>query len=110
MSNNGRRCEPPSTTLAGQPLSAQVAGARGTVYGSEGWGFESLRARHRLPRSQRWLLSTWIIVHSIWPDQLVPRRCRGRLPVRRCGDIAVPQGIAYCAVLVIELSTIASQS
>ena len=43
--------------MAGQRPSAQVAGACGTVYGSEGWGFESLRARHRLPRSQRWSLS-----------------------------------------------------
>src|SRR5262245_49813572 len=35
MSNNGRRREPLSTILAGQPLSAQVAGACGAVYGSE---------------------------------------------------------------------------
>src|SRR5262245_44946072 len=34
MSNNGRRREPLSTILAGQPLSAQVAGARGAVYGT----------------------------------------------------------------------------
>jgi hypothetical protein len=33
------------TIRAGQPASAQVTDARGTVYGSEGWGFESLRAR-----------------------------------------------------------------
>jgi hypothetical protein len=45
MSNNRRRREPLSAILAGQPLSAQVAATRGTVYGSEGWGFESLRAR-----------------------------------------------------------------
>ena len=31
--------------LAGQQPSAQVASRRGTIYGSEGWGFESLRAR-----------------------------------------------------------------
>jgi hypothetical protein len=30
--------------LAGQPPSAQVAGARGSVYGSEGWRFEFLQA------------------------------------------------------------------
>src|SRR5262245_14248039 len=38
MSSDGRRRAPLSTILAGQPLSAQVADARGTVYGSEGWG------------------------------------------------------------------------
>jgi hypothetical protein len=36
MSNNGRRREPLSTILAGQPLSAQVVCARGTIYGSAG--------------------------------------------------------------------------
>jgi len=35
MSNNGRRREPLSTILAGQRLTAQVASARGTVYGSD---------------------------------------------------------------------------
>jgi hypothetical protein len=34
-----------STIRTGQGPSAQVAVMRGTVYGSEGWGFESLRAR-----------------------------------------------------------------
>ena len=34
-----------STVSAGQQRNGQVAGARDTVYGSEGWGFESLRAR-----------------------------------------------------------------
>ena len=37
--------------LAGQLPSAQVADTRGTVYGSEGWGFESLRACNHLCRS-----------------------------------------------------------
>ena len=55
--SNGRQYKLLRTIVAGQPPSAQVAGACGTVYGSEGWGFESLRARHRLPRSQRWSLS-----------------------------------------------------
>ena len=55
--SNGRQYKLLRTIMAGQRPSAQVAGACGTVYGSEGWGFESLRARHRLPRSQRWSLS-----------------------------------------------------
>ena len=37
MHNNRRRREPLSTILASQPLSAQVAGVRGTVHGSDGW-------------------------------------------------------------------------
>lgn len=45
--NNGRRREPLSTILAGQPLSAQVAVARGTVYGSAGWIAESSCYRSR---------------------------------------------------------------
>src|SRR5262249_10181388 len=40
---------------------------RASDYGSEGWGFESLRARHRLSRSQRRPLSGWIVVLVIWP-------------------------------------------
>ena len=40
-----RQREPMSTIVAGQLPSAQVAGTRGTVYGPEGWGFESLPAR-----------------------------------------------------------------
>jgi hypothetical protein len=38
-------CAPVSRVSAGQRQNGQVADARDTVYGSEGWGFESLRAR-----------------------------------------------------------------
>jgi hypothetical protein len=37
-------------------------------YGSEGWGFESLRARHCFRRSQRFSRRTVLAVRSIWPD------------------------------------------
>jgi hypothetical protein len=58
MSNNGRQREPLSTILAGQPLSAQVAGARGTVYGSDGrlWRAHCVPDRHAAcgdPRQSR---------------------------------------------------------
>jgi hypothetical protein len=43
--NEGEQRQPVSAVLAGQPSSAQVAGTSGTIYGSESWGFESLRAR-----------------------------------------------------------------
>jgi hypothetical protein len=43
LQNKEGRREPVRSILAGQPANAQVAGMRGTVYGSEGWGFESLR-------------------------------------------------------------------
>ena len=38
----GRVIDADSSALAGRPA---------LIYGSEGWGFESLRARHRNPRS-----------------------------------------------------------
>jgi hypothetical protein len=38
-------CAPVSSISAGQRGNGQVADRRDTVYGSEGWGFESLRAR-----------------------------------------------------------------
>ena len=38
-------CAPVSSISVGQRENGQVAGACDTVYGSEGWGFESLRAR-----------------------------------------------------------------
>ena len=40
-----------SAVLPCQRAYAQVASTRNTVYGSEGWGFESLRARNHLCRS-----------------------------------------------------------
>src|SRR5215469_8569771 len=39
-----------------------------------------------------------------------PIRCCYRLTVRRCRDIAVPQGIAYRAVLVLELGQLVGQA
>src|SRR5215813_10376046 len=47
--------------------SARSSTDRASDYGSEGWGFESLRARHRLSRSQRRPLSGKIVVLVIWP-------------------------------------------
>src|SRR5215472_15731818 len=41
----GRRRKATSNILAGQTACPQLVGRRDTVYGSEGWGFESLRAR-----------------------------------------------------------------
>jgi hypothetical protein len=38
-------CALVSSISAGQRLNGRVPGARDTVYGSEGWGFESLQAR-----------------------------------------------------------------
>ena len=46
--NAAAYCASMSTVSAGQHWNGQVAGTRDTVYGSEGWGFESLRARHGL--------------------------------------------------------------
>ena len=40
-----------SAVLPCQRAYAQVASTRNTVYGSEGWGFESLRACNHLCRS-----------------------------------------------------------
>ena len=43
----------PHATATALAVSAETFSDRAaTSYGSEGWGFESLRARHRLPRSQ----------------------------------------------------------
>ena len=47
--------------------SARSSTDRASDYGSEGWGFESLRARHSLPRSRRWLLRVRLVVFVIWP-------------------------------------------
>ena len=43
--NAAAYCASMSTVWAGQQWNVQVPGTRDTVYGSEGWGFESLRAR-----------------------------------------------------------------
>jgi len=43
--NAASYCAPVSSISAGQQRNGQVADRRDTVYGSEGWGFESLRAR-----------------------------------------------------------------
>jgi len=37
------------------------------TYGSEGWGFESLRARQRNPRSRSRLIVVCIVRPLIWP-------------------------------------------
>jgi len=42
-------CALVSSSPAGQWGNEQLVNARDTVYGSEGWGFESLRARHSFP-------------------------------------------------------------
>jgi hypothetical protein len=47
--NTAAYCAPVSCISAGHHENRQVSGARDTVYGSEGWGFESLRA---CPRSE----------------------------------------------------------
>jgi hypothetical protein len=39
--------------------NGQVAGGRDTVYGSEGWEFESLRARQRVGSP------VWFIIQSV---------------------------------------------
>jgi len=49
LRNTARRCETTSDILAGQAACAQVARRRATIYGSEGWGFESLRAPPSAP-------------------------------------------------------------
>jgi hypothetical protein len=45
-------CALPSNVLAGQRFTLLVMRADVYLYGSEGWGFESLRARQRTTRSQ----------------------------------------------------------
>src|SRR5215471_21708318 len=49
------------------PTLADEPGHFESCYGSEGWGFGSLRACHYLPRSQRWPLGSRIAVLVIWP-------------------------------------------
>jgi len=49
LQNNGSRCQSAQTVLAGQPPSAQVAGTRGTIYGSEGWGSSPPERGHEFP-------------------------------------------------------------
>jgi hypothetical protein len=43
--NTAQRCATVSVVRARRKACVQVVGALGTVYGSEGWWFESLRAR-----------------------------------------------------------------
>jgi hypothetical protein len=45
MLNAAIYCTPMTAVSARRQQNGQVAGAGDTVYGSEGWGFESLRAR-----------------------------------------------------------------
>jgi len=45
-----------------------VVGVTVCHYGSAGWGFESLRARHCSPRSSRWPRAGLSAVALIWPD------------------------------------------
>jgi hypothetical protein len=65
---------------------------RGTcvdVYGSEGWGFESLRARHCSPRSARFLFRALFFVRVVWPHS-------GRISVLGdvLGSAVEPVGVA----------------
>ena len=49
LHNDARRREPVRTILAGQPPSAQVTTAGGTVYGSVGWGSSPSERSHEFP-------------------------------------------------------------
>jgi len=53
LSDNERQRKPLRAVLAGRQASVQVTDTRDTVYGSEGWGFESLRARDSFRWSAR---------------------------------------------------------
>ncbi len=88
--------------------------ARTGIYGSEGWGFEPFRARHRFPSSAPWFLRIGFVGVLVWPhfgrSRTVPSaRVIGPLcisPAEVFGHLARGLGANLGAIRTRELASV----